>query len=838
MLRASATRRLTRIAAGAVLLVALPGHIDGSAQVTASSPLPTFGNPTISGIQGYGFEQDLRLDTHGRVYTSAPGGLGSAISYLWRSLDGGQTFKWVPAARQPTGGLPMCNGGGDTELATDSADSLYMTDLTLLNYGTARSSNHGQTLTPGGCVTVPTTPDDRPWYAVDGNPAAGGSITLAYNVAPNATPVDLGNCTIFGNLLAFAQSLPPVTPDSAGLLFGKPKFLTDPTDPCNEGIMGNDEVFNYGGLRRVFVIHDNDALNQIRMGRCDIVPFLQSPDGTGYANCLDKRIADLGSDQVTGGDFPTLAVDRAGDLIAVWEQASCNPCNPPASRVITSDTFLSFAVSTDKGDHWSLPQRLPTPGLATNVFAWPAAGDAGRVDVAWYGTPASACAAPGACGHGPDTVSGDWSLFMVQSLDFTAAASGGTPTWTPPVLASEHFIHRGSIQTLMGGQTGDRVLGDFLQLRIGLQGEANISYADSNSATEALLASQGMFVRQNGGSGVFANRQVVHGAPTRVNAVSMGHHLATFDSLGTSSSNQPNLEILGSRMSVVTVAGVPTYRVETQMADLTSLMPGVGSGGTTLVWDTQWKVPSSAGGDPHGGAYFHAYMESVLGSAPTFWIGQNAVESNLSLTQTYPGSTQVSGTYTPTAPGVITIDVPVSAVTEASPINKLLYSVTSASMTLTGNAETPPSIFGSGVGGNVFSLVDAAPAYDFNPDVQTPPFQNCHEADGDGQVHGVQSGTASFHVDSDRCEDGQPESVTEQDPGSGTDFHSTDFTRVTFDDVAHSATIIGDGTDAGHPVTFMMFAVDNGLLPGIFSLSLSDGYSVTGSLLSGSIQLR
>jgi hypothetical protein len=34
-----------------------------------------------------------------------------------------------------------------------------------------------------------------------------------------------------------------------------------------------------------------------------------------------------------------------------------------------------------------------------------------------------------------------------------------------------------------------------------------------------------------------------------------------------------------------------------------------------------------------------------------------------------------------------------------------------------------------------------------------------------------------------------------------------------------------------------MVGVDNGLLPGVFSLVLSDGYAVTGTLLSGSIQL-
>src|SRR4029077_9539787 len=102
--------------AGLTALLLLPS-VGVRPALTAAPPLPTFGNPTISGIQGFGFEQDLRLDTHGRVYTSVPGSLGSNISYVWRSLNGGQSFKWIPAAAQPAGKLPMCNGGGDTELA-------------------------------------------------------------------------------------------------------------------------------------------------------------------------------------------------------------------------------------------------------------------------------------------------------------------------------------------------------------------------------------------------------------------------------------------------------------------------------------------------------------------------------------------------------------------------------------------------------------------------------------------------------------------------------------------------------------------------------------------------
>ena len=73
---------------------------------------------------------------------------------------------------------------------------------------------------------------------------------------------------------------------------------------------------------------------------------------------------------------------------------------------------------------------------------------------------------------------------------------------------------------------------------------------------------------------------------------------------------------------------------------------------------------------------------------------------------------------------------------------------------------------------------------------------------------------------------------------AGTDFHSASITAATFDDITHSVTIAGDGTNAGHSVSFTMVGIDNGILPGVFSLVLSDGYAVSGTVLSGFIQLR
>src|SRR4051812_8654327 len=96
----------------------------GGPQAQAAAPppgAPTFGQPTISGIQGVGFEQDLRLDPTDskRVYTSVPGSLSSDTSWIWHSTDGGRTFKWVIAGTAKVGKPTACAGGGDTELAVD-----------------------------------------------------------------------------------------------------------------------------------------------------------------------------------------------------------------------------------------------------------------------------------------------------------------------------------------------------------------------------------------------------------------------------------------------------------------------------------------------------------------------------------------------------------------------------------------------------------------------------------------------------------------------------------------------------------------------------------------------
>jgi hypothetical protein len=114
---------------------------------------------------------------------------------------------------------------------------------------------------------------------------------------------------------------------------------------------------------------------------------------------------------------------------------------------------------------------------------------------------------------------------------------------------------------------------------------------------------------------------------------------------------------------------------------------------------------------------------------------------------------------------------------------------------------------------------------------------SCHNADGEGDEPGKNGGKAHFRVHEDSCNP-QGDSESFSDPGAGTDFHSTEVNSVAYDDVAHTVTIAGLGTNNGSPVAFTIVAADSSLVaPGLFSITLSNGYSNSGHLLDGSITL-
>src|SRR5438477_470064 len=761
---------------------------DGNLNTNVALPasIPTFGHPIIAGIGGTGFEESIRIDptNSDRIYTSAPRSLSADTSWVWHSLDGGRTFKWVVAAAPLEGKVTTCHGGGDSEIAVDQVGRLYFNDLTLANFSTARSDDFSATFTCSN-TGVPDTAVDRQWYAIDGDPLNGGSIYLANDEIGPGSPVcgsSAGN-----NVLVMYRS--PVTglEPTAGIEFG-PANHVSAVGGCDEAIMGNNEVSpvattlgqpdGLGGyatlpnpVKHIFVVHDNVELNKILVGRCFPVAFgapvanVSDPSGL---NCTDLLVADLGAGQKTGANFPTLAIDNAGNLYTVWEQAPLGPAtNATGDLAITGDTVLKYSYSTDQGNTWSTPVTIDTSGspdgvLHNNVFAWINAGDDGRVNIVWYGT--SAVANLGStfdfqgCGqnvlnpppggkniNGPDAVDGLWSVWMVQSVNGHAA----TPTFTAPARASSHHVHRGGVQTLIGGQCGwaSRALGDYLQMRTGPKGEAHISYADSNNVI-GTLAGHAMYVHQNGGTGLYtAQSPLSISGITPFNGVLDPPGDGKYEVSGISSANMPQLDILGSNIAKVTSApcsvAEPCYKVFMQLNNLSLAPTTAQDPDVDLVWHTQWFVPSTSDGS--GGKNFHVYAESTNGGALNCFVGENDVQLvGGGGVYTYPAYSLLSGK-TPQLPaancqstlgpnGNITIYVPLSSVSEADPIDNRLHEVTASTMTLVEPANTDPPDPLLGTGGSFFNLIDVAQGYVFDPTVTTAVSRKMHGLAGSFDV--------------------------------------------------------------------------------------------------------
>jgi hypothetical protein len=276
-----------------------------------------------------------------------------------------------------------------------------------------------------------------------------------------------------------------------------------------------------------------------------------------------------------------------------------------------------------------------------------------------------------------------------------------------------------------------RTLGDFFQLRVGAQGEAQISYADSNNIDGNLMGSHAMYVAQIGGAGVNGNRKVQGQRGPLGSATDLAGD-ATYDAASSVSTSMANLDILSSSTTRPTPAachpaGTACLRVTMKLSNMSLAAPVAPDPDADVVWLTQWLVPASASctstatSCASGGANFMVYAESNQGGAVQCWVGQNALQQNLNgLLLTYPGTTQITDpgacSVVSGPGGTVTIDVPIAQVSLDSgvtPYSNRLYSVTATTMTLPAQANSVPSL--GGVGGVPFNAIDVAPGYDAAP---------------------------------------------------------------------------------------------------------------------------
>jgi hypothetical protein len=651
------------------------------------------------------------MDSQDRIYVSAPFGFSTTASYVWRSTDHGQSFHLVPGNLSPYGKPNVtCVGGGDSGLAVDSANRLYFVDLQgLTHVSNSVSSDQGATWL-STCNAANDVGVDRPWIAAFGDPQNGGALYQTVDQIGQcigACDPDLGQ--VGSNIVEITRSQDGVTftplpaqqiepdgivsgivTDSAGGVYIAHTGLVDGSGNLIAGTDGN------GNDNAVVIVRFPNGYSSLTPTLLNGQTLCQAQPSTcstyvAYHAPLDSS----GNSTVTvGQDFAPIAIDRAGNLYVTWSQASVD-----STGNVSSTSQIYMAVSTDHGAHWGTPVRVTaaTSSLKTNLFPWIAAGDPGRVDIVWYGTPTLGSCPAQPCGSG--AIQTHWSVIMAQSLN---AIANGVPNPSPnftTTQVSEISNHYGAICTMgIGCSTGgDRGLLDFLSVTVGLQGEANVVWTDAVNQNFVGGTSSGLigFNRQVAGPSLYASVGQVSG-PAPASGSASGSPDAIYSANGATTPASTNLEIQSASVSE---PDSKHLRVTIQVQDLSTLVVSPTLGGTDAVWLVRWEVPSSSGA---GHTYF-AGMESDSGGAPTFFDGETAsINTTHGKFLTYPPAHTIPGSYT--ASGTITLTVPIADVGGNS--KATLYSLTGLTVT----QATPSS-----TGDTIFNQIDATKPFDFKP---------------------------------------------------------------------------------------------------------------------------
>jgi hypothetical protein len=683
---------------------------------TQATIVPTtlkFSHEVVVDHQRDGFEPDV-VAGHGGdgpIYTSVPSGSSTTTSFIWQSLDKGNSYQFVPGSTT-TGRPTTCpQGGGDTELQLDKDNNIYFSDLqNLSNLTNGISTDNGKTFL-SSCASVPNSPVDRMWYAIDGTPATdpvNGLIYEEYDAVLSSANPALGNqlvAVVSNNGVEFT---PLVNTDVANCLgLG----VTDCVS-TDEGIPGNTVIGKKTG--QLYIAHTTADSNQVAVSVGTVSGSYPALQATWKDVKVDTKIcpdydpsvaANNGKTQMCGAsEFATIAQDSAGNLYVCF---ASHQTTIQGGAAVQTGPYQVFVVSSkDAGKTWSDPVQVTHEG--TNAFSWVTAGSDGRVAAAWY---ASNEASENGSFVLDDLKHAEFSTQMGLSLDATAA----TPHYQIATV-SEHPIKYGSICTAGLGCTlngGDRSLGDFLEVGHDDSGRLYESFVDDTSSVVTAptnpsgdFADNGppVVARQIAGPSLDAATGSITGAGggpgVPYNSVADPAGDAVLPALGQRTPAGDDLDLVGSSLSRDADGLVVTIKAKS----LSSLAVSPTAGGTTGEWMTRFTTYDP--GTPGNGSIYYAGMESIAGGPPTFFVGRPSAAqppASLQVNVVYDYSTLVKGAYDADN-GTITVHVPFSDLGKHGPKTKL-YSVQSFTATTVGTLQSNPE--------GVFNLTDQTTPYDF-----------------------------------------------------------------------------------------------------------------------------
>src|SRR6267143_1253365 len=418
-------------------------------------------------------EPAIRADRDGNFYGSSESvfcviGGQCGGTYVWKSTDGGSTFRTLPLPNTVTlvGGPGASPAGGDTDIAvaprrnpTTGVFNVYVVSLdSTLASVTVSTSRDG-----GKSWSVPINPFaasipvvDRPWIAADG----ANKVCISYhNIA--TTGSILVQCSLDGGT-TFGPPISAIDLQHPWLLDFNTQIGTLAIDPGNHVIY---QVFS--GLAT-----ETEALACLSpVTSCPFVlhavwvAVMPITEGTftDYPVFLDSNHPQAS----TNHQFAQVSVDKSGVPYAVW----------------SNDRNVYYSFSQDFGKDWSSPVQVNKDPSNTAIFPWSSAGNAGQLDIVWYGSSFTSPGGPASFPHYPDK-SATWQVYFAQNVLATTLGS----TFTQ--VAASGTIHFGDVCeggiSCGDGQNRD-LLDDFGVAASPTTGKAAIIYTSDQYATNQAL---------------------------------------------------------------------------------------------------------------------------------------------------------------------------------------------------------------------------------------------------------------------------------------------------------------------------------------------------------------
>ena len=324
-----------------------------TATATVGSPASAliFGPSTIADFQRVEGEPLNYIDKDGHYWISGPFGTTAQQSWIQRSLDNGDQFNLVSTTGLRPDAPP---GGGDTDLTTDDQGNVYFIDLeALTNLGCSVSNDNGSTWRKNPeCMQVPGV--DRQWFATDN----GSNHTIGAAGAADNTIFAQTNNQAVGSVIYSSPGSTGPTDAVGGFVY------TSATSEPTGAAPGGSGQIKFDPVNRNLYMPDSTSTHvilskaHVNVGQRTGLSFTTSP----APNSPDGGVS---------GVFVDLAVDKAGNVYAVWSGTSGN---------------VYYTATTDQGATWTAPKQVNSAPAVNNTFTWAAAGANGNLVVIWLGT--------------------------------------------------------------------------------------------------------------------------------------------------------------------------------------------------------------------------------------------------------------------------------------------------------------------------------------------------------------------------------------------------------------------------------------------------------------------